>query len=82
MPTHFAVVPDERHVFADVERVVERHDRYWVVEKSGAAARSVSSATRVRPSSVEERINLEYKLVAIRRILSAMRPRSRRGRPS
>jgi hypothetical protein len=36
--THFAVVPDEEHVSIDVERVVEKHDRYWVVEKIGEAA--------------------------------------------
>jgi hypothetical protein len=35
---HFAVIPDSRHVVPDVERVVERHDRYWVVEKVGASA--------------------------------------------
>src|SRR5687767_9684937 len=38
-PTHFAVMPDDRHVFFDVERVVERNERYWVVEKLGAAAK-------------------------------------------
>jgi hypothetical protein len=39
-PTHFAVLPDEQHVFPEVERVVERHDRYWVVEKTGIAAKT------------------------------------------
>ena len=37
-PTHFAVVPDEEHVSLDVERIVEKRDRYWVVEKTGEAA--------------------------------------------
>ena len=37
-PTHFAVVADDQHVFAEVERVVERTERYWVVEKVGHAA--------------------------------------------
>ena len=32
---HFAVAPDEFHVFPDVERVVAGNDRYWVVEKIG-----------------------------------------------
>ena len=37
-PTHFAVVPNEKHVSLDVERIVEKRDRYWVVEKVGEAA--------------------------------------------
>jgi hypothetical protein len=37
-PTHFLVVPDEGHVAPDAERVVERHPRYWVIEKVGVAA--------------------------------------------
>jgi hypothetical protein len=37
--TWFAVAPGEEHVFADVERVVERRDRYWVVEKLDQAAK-------------------------------------------
>jgi hypothetical protein len=36
-PDCFAVIPDERHVVPDVERVVERTERYWVVEKLGVA---------------------------------------------
>ena len=36
--THFAVVPDDEHVSLDVERIVEKRDRYWVVEKIGEAA--------------------------------------------
>ncbi len=32
-PTHFPVMPLDSHVFLDVERVVQRNDRYWVVEK-------------------------------------------------
>jgi hypothetical protein len=34
----FFVTPDEGHVFPEVEQVTERHERYWVVEKVGAAA--------------------------------------------
>ncbi len=31
--THFAVVPADSHVYLDVERVIQRNERYWVVEK-------------------------------------------------
>lgn len=31
--THFAVVPDDGHVLADLERVLERHEQYWVLAK-------------------------------------------------
>jgi ketosteroid isomerase-like protein len=37
-PTHFLVAPSDDHVVGDVERIVERRDRYWVVEKVGRAA--------------------------------------------
>jgi hypothetical protein len=37
-PTHFAVAPDMQHVLPDVERIVEKHEQYWVVEKIGEAA--------------------------------------------
>lgn len=37
-PTHFIVAPDPSHVVADVERIVERTEHYWIVEKVGAAA--------------------------------------------
>jgi hypothetical protein len=37
-PTYFAVVPNEGHVSFDVERIVEKRDRFWVVEKVGEAA--------------------------------------------
>jgi hypothetical protein len=37
--TWFAVAPTGEHVFPEVERVVEKHDGYWIVEKlDGAAA--------------------------------------------
>ena len=29
----FFVAPSERHVWPDVERVVERHENYWIVDK-------------------------------------------------
>ena len=37
-PTHFFVVPSEEHLSPAVERVVERRERYWVLEKIGEAA--------------------------------------------
>ncbi len=37
-PTRFFVLPDEEHLSLAVERVVERNERYWVVEKIGEAA--------------------------------------------
>jgi hypothetical protein len=36
--THFAVAPDDNHVVPDVERIVEKRERYWVVEKLDEAA--------------------------------------------
>jgi hypothetical protein len=36
-PTHFLVVPADEHVLHPIEAVVQRHDRYWVVEKMGRA---------------------------------------------
>jgi hypothetical protein len=37
-PARFLVAPGDDHVVPDVERVVERNERYWVVEKLGHAA--------------------------------------------
>jgi hypothetical protein len=37
VPTRFAVLPSEEHVTIELERVVEKTDRYWVVEKLGEA---------------------------------------------
>jgi hypothetical protein len=37
-PTRFVVAPRDEHVTRDIERVVEREDRYWIVEKMGVAA--------------------------------------------
>jgi hypothetical protein len=36
-PTHFLVAPNDDHVIGEVERVVQRNERYWVVEKVGVA---------------------------------------------
>ena len=34
----FLVAPADRHVLPDVEQIIERTDRFWLVEKLGAAA--------------------------------------------
>lgn len=36
-PTRFLVSPSSEHVVPEVERVVARSDRFWVVEKVGPA---------------------------------------------
>ncbi len=43
----FAVKASEEHVFSEVERIVERHDQYWVVQKIGAGA-ELANATNPR----------------------------------
>jgi hypothetical protein len=42
-PNTFAVAPSEGHVFPEVESVVAQTERYWVVEKIGAAGRLAAS---------------------------------------
>ena len=37
-PTHFIVAPSREHLVLDVERVIDRRERYWVVVKVGGAA--------------------------------------------
>jgi hypothetical protein len=37
-PVWFLVLPSDSHVVPDVERIVRRTERYWVVEKLGVAA--------------------------------------------
>jgi hypothetical protein len=37
-PTQFIVAPGEEHVSPGIERVVQREERYWVVEKVGVGA--------------------------------------------
>jgi hypothetical protein len=36
-PTHFIVAPSREHLVPDVEWVIDRRERYWVVEKLGEA---------------------------------------------
>jgi len=37
-PTRFIIAPGLEHVASEVERVVQREDRYWIVEKVGVGA--------------------------------------------
>ena len=37
-PTHFLVAPSDTHVAPDIEHVVRREPRYWVIEKTGVGA--------------------------------------------
>jgi hypothetical protein len=37
-PTRFVVAPGDEHVTRDIEHVVHREERYWIVEKIGVAA--------------------------------------------
>jgi hypothetical protein len=46
-PTHFAIAPDEKHFDPEVETLVRKTDRFWIVEKRGEAA---EIATRARES--------------------------------
>jgi hypothetical protein len=46
VPTHFIVLPGDAHLFSDIERVVEEHRGYVVVEKFGDAGKM---ATKLDP---------------------------------
>ena len=48
---HFFVSPDDEHVWPDIERVIERRERYWVVETTGHAQ---GIAKRADPRSMAE----------------------------
>jgi hypothetical protein len=36
-PTRFVVAPSDEHVFLDIEAIVAKTERYWVVTKTGPA---------------------------------------------
>jgi hypothetical protein len=40
----FFVAPGDEHVWDDVERVTDRNDRYWIVEKFGLSGEIVRNA--------------------------------------
>jgi len=44
-PRWFLVAPSPEHVFPEIEDVVKRTDRYFVVEKRGAAGEVAEQAT-------------------------------------
>jgi uncharacterized protein YhfF len=46
---HFIVTPGDDHVDPNVERIVVRNERFWVVEKAGQAA-AVTEALDPRDS--------------------------------
>ena len=48
VPTRFVVLPERHHVFPEVEDVVEEHDGYFVVEKTGDAG---AAAIKLDPRS-------------------------------
>ena len=48
-PRRFAIAPRDEHLFPRIEDVVERNDRYWVVEKYGVAG---DLAAKVDPRAV------------------------------
>jgi CheY-like chemotaxis protein len=52
----FFVFPNEQHVWPDVERVTERNDRYWVVEKTGEAGAVAEGAD---PRSDDDPLHLK-----------------------
>jgi hypothetical protein len=49
VPTHFIVLPSMKHVFIDVERIVEERESYFVVEKYGDAG---ITAVKLDPRSL------------------------------
>jgi hypothetical protein len=51
----FLVAPGDEHVWPDVERVVEMHDEYWVVEK---VERAAEIAMRADPRSHQDPLGL------------------------
>src|SRR5215210_6548292 len=54
-PTWFAVFPSDAHVFPEVERVIDRHGGYWIVEKFDQAG---ALAERFDPRNVDDTTTL------------------------
>jgi hypothetical protein len=50
-PAKFAVFAEDQHVWPDVERIVAKNDRYWIVEKLDHAA---VIATKLDPRDHEQ----------------------------
>ncbi len=34
VPEHFVVAPQRSHIFPEIDRLLETHSRYWVVQKT------------------------------------------------
>jgi hypothetical protein len=52
-PARFAIRPHQAHFDPTIEDVVERSERYWIVEKNGVAAELAASISpRQRPSGL------------------------------
>lgn len=49
LPTRFAVLPAEEHVFPEIETVTDRGERFWVVEKIGLAGELAARVAPARP---------------------------------
>jgi hypothetical protein len=48
-PRRFVIFPDESHLLSEIEAVVQKDERYWVVEKAGKAG---DLAAKVDPRRV------------------------------
>jgi hypothetical protein len=66
---HFFVAPSDEHVWRDVESVIERHDGYWVVEKTGHAQ---DIARRADPRSKAAPLSFTRRALAVRRTSRAV----------
>ena len=49
--TRFAVAASDEHVFPELERVAERNERFWVVDKLGEAGAVAEDLNPRSPSS-------------------------------
>ena len=66
----FLTVPDALHTSPEIENVVERHDRYWIVEKRGDAGREAEElaapssglSSRARPSTSRGTLSARVRL--------------------
>ena len=50
-PTHFIITPSREHLVPDMERVIDRRERYWVVEKVGGAAAVIEQLDPREPAA-------------------------------
>jgi hypothetical protein len=50
-PTQFIVAPSREHLVPDVDRVIDRHERYWIVDKVGGAAAVIEQLDPREPAA-------------------------------